>query len=268
MIFDRGQVPLENSLANRFVSLPILGEENVYICDDGVNCTFLRDVNGRESLLNKCFEKHLPLHEILLEWFRFYYEVDFSSVTLCIISGQLKTKLKRRDFQNCLDLTNPLQPDQNVSINVSQKTIQLFQQKCAASQLALLKVIRDEIDEDGGRMTDLFSQASLTPKEKNLNLLKDIVSSRGKENARSPSQNPQAEGKGISVQIDDGEKVAETAENVGASHQKPNSQNNPAFSVERKFNLSSSSYVKQKNILNSEKKKLKEKVQHVFDPKF
>ena len=78
--------------------------------ENGLNCTFLRDVSGYENALNISYEKtdiaELSLSQLFLGFFEFYAQFDYNSNSVCVISGNVISKNKRD--RKYLDVKNPL----------------------------------------------------------------------------------------------------------------------------------------------------------------
>ena len=150
-----GMLPPFNKLCQ--LSDPSVDE---YICDDGVNCTFLRDISGLQPDLNRHWMLQpvidgntlyvsptvplnagnpLSLKEILKEFYAYYASFDFKKKTICIRSGKIQHKqfvTSQRVAHKVsydLDITNPLEPDLNVSSNIKERAVKHFQKACKES---------------------------------------------------------------------------------------------------------------------------------------
>ena len=123
------------------------------VCEDGTDCTFLRDISGRQSGFNGRLGQADPAAgDLLLAFFRFYgHAFDYRRHAVCVVTGQLQPRRSadriggngsgKQSF--FLDVTNPLEPDLNVAANVQEHALQKFQQRCRLSA-ALLEDSTDE----------------------------------------------------------------------------------------------------------------------------
>ncbi len=103
------------------------------MCEDGVDCTFLRDVDGLQHRLNALWDspEQPDTARLLADFFLFYgSEFDFGRQAVCVVEGEARTKRRARPAQRHLfhlDMTNPLEPDLNVAGNVQLHAIEKFQ---------------------------------------------------------------------------------------------------------------------------------------------
>ena len=136
-----------------------------YICNDGVNCTFLRDISGLQPDLNKHWmlqpivdgnklysSPTVPLNsgqpisikEIIKNFYSFYATFNFQKDIICIRSGKIlprQYKKNRRSTHHELDrnssssviITNPLEPDLNVGSNIKERAVLKFRKACKSS---------------------------------------------------------------------------------------------------------------------------------------
>ena len=88
--------------------------QDSYQCRDGVQCNFLHNINNQKGLLNKCFNSDISLSELLLEFFQFYANYNFTTNALCPVSGTSIVKTRRWKNSATIDLINPLEKDLNV----------------------------------------------------------------------------------------------------------------------------------------------------------
>lgn len=85
--------------------------EDRYVTEDGINCSFLRDVNN----LNETFSNNENLYELLLQFFQFCSEFDFATKAVSLNEG---VAISKPDY-SALYIVNPLERSLNVSKNVS-----------------------------------------------------------------------------------------------------------------------------------------------------
>ena len=88
--------------------------QDSYQCRDGVQCNFLHNISNQKGLLNKCFNSDISLSELLLEFFQFYANYNFTTNALCPVSGTSIVKTRRWKNSATIDLINPLEKDLNV----------------------------------------------------------------------------------------------------------------------------------------------------------
>lgn len=101
---------------NTLVKLAQPGD--TYVTEDGINCTFLRDMRK----LNKPNENKESLESLLIEFFEFYSQFDFASKAVCLNEPVAITKP-----EHCaLYIVNPLERGLNVSKNVSIEELDRF----------------------------------------------------------------------------------------------------------------------------------------------
>lgn len=116
------------------------------ICDDGIECTFRRDLRGFKGQLNKCFNQPEPsVSQLLLDFFDFYSTFDFNNHGLCLLSGQRQRRRIRTNHQVTynLDLVNPLESDQNVCYNVRPHAVAMFVKQCQKSHQVMQDMMAD-----------------------------------------------------------------------------------------------------------------------------
>ena len=106
--------------------------------EDGLNCTFKRDISGFEYALNNSLINtdiaNMSLEQLLEGFFKFYASLDYNSVTICVVSGILQPK-RKSDFRDALDIVNPFD-NRNVAANVKREAILRFRRSCIdASEL-------------------------------------------------------------------------------------------------------------------------------------
>jgi len=120
-------------------------DQDSYQCRDGVQCNFLHNISNQKGLLNKCFNSDISLSELLLEFFQFYANYNFTTNALCPVSGTSIVKTRRWKNSATIDLINPLEKDLNVSYNVSKRAVEIFQEQCkeSVSKIELLQSKKD-----------------------------------------------------------------------------------------------------------------------------
>jgi len=105
-----------------------------FVSEDGVTVNFLQDVGPHMSTLNTCLNSEVDLFELLLGFFQFYGEFNFETHRLNPIIGKAEVKDTTWNKSKCLDLINPIEPDLNVSYNVSRTALKQFKEKCRESK--------------------------------------------------------------------------------------------------------------------------------------
>lgn len=96
----------------------LIGPEDRYITEDGINCTFLRNLN----LLNHKIQNIDSLSSLLKQFFEFYSHFDFAKHAICLNEGVAITKP-----EHCaMYIVNPLERGLNVSKNVSLEEVERF----------------------------------------------------------------------------------------------------------------------------------------------
>lgn len=96
----------------------IVGSEDKYITEDGVNCTFLRDLNK----LTFKTKNNESLETLLRQFFEYYAQFDFKQFAICLNEGM---PIRKPDH-SVLYIVNPLERDLNVSKNVSLEELEKF----------------------------------------------------------------------------------------------------------------------------------------------
>lgn len=87
------------------------GKADQRMSEDGVNCTFLRDV----SKLSSSSDTNSSLESLLLGFFEYYAAFDFATQGIALGTG---APIRKRDH-TALFIVNPLETHLNVSQNVS-----------------------------------------------------------------------------------------------------------------------------------------------------
>ncbi len=142
---------MKSKRTRRSFSLP--GPQDHAKCDDGVDCTFLRDVGGLQHRLNALWDspESPDAAQVLSDFFHFYVEFDFSRNSVCVITGESQPKRPGNTPSHFsqswhLGAINPLEPHLNVSGNVQPHALDRFQEECRKSS----KVMERILDEEGG----------------------------------------------------------------------------------------------------------------------
>lgn len=94
------------------------GNNDVRITNEGINCTFLRDV----SKLPRTGENKKTLDQLLLSFFEYYASFDFHTNAISLNVGKIINKPE----YSALYIVNPLEVHFNVSKNVSLEEIERF----------------------------------------------------------------------------------------------------------------------------------------------
>lgn len=98
-----------------------LGPNDKYITEDGINCTFLRDLNK----LNHQTKNTESLEELLKEFFEYYSQFNFSERAVCLNEAVSVTKPEFSPMY----IINPLEKGLNVSKNVTSDEIDRFKKE-------------------------------------------------------------------------------------------------------------------------------------------
>lgn len=91
---------------------------DVCITENGVNCTFLRDLR----LLQFSTSNAATLEQLLVDFFEFYSQIDFADRAISLNEGRLVSKPDHSPVY----IVNPLEPQLNVSKNVSAEECERF----------------------------------------------------------------------------------------------------------------------------------------------
>ena len=170
-------------------------EKNDHVfCDDGVDCSFRRDIGGMQPDLNKLFgsPESPTLMQLIGEFFVFYANFDYEAKKICLTSARVTDKnveetsspmignTRGRDlYRNQkkssyhLFVTNPLEPDLNVSANVRERGVEKIRQECRIAADIMDKIAAGRLKEDpellvgslsgGGQMNLGLRVANLWP---------------------------------------------------------------------------------------------------------
>lgn len=98
-----------------------VGPSDKYVTEDGINCTFLRD-------LNKYNHKTLntgSLETLLKDFFVYYSQFDFTKNAICLNEAVTMTKPEFSPMY----IVNPLEKGLNVSKNVSMDEVERFKRE-------------------------------------------------------------------------------------------------------------------------------------------
>ncbi|KAG5683729.1 hypothetical protein PVAND_012994 [Polypedilum vanderplanki] len=115
---------------------------DIRVTDDNVNCTFLRDLNKIEFQTTN----NDSLQILLLQFFEFYSKFNFQQNGISL--NDAKPILKK---DNCaIWITNPLEPDLNVSRNVSFEELEKFRMEARDAAWTLESTIDKQKDPTWG----------------------------------------------------------------------------------------------------------------------
>ena len=131
-------------------------QEDVFVCQDGVDVGFLHDINQKKEELNKSYHSNISLIELLRGFFEFYSTFNFKLTALCPISGESLAKNSNWRHSSALDIYNPLEPQLNVSYNVNSKALGEFQEKCKQGRDRTKLLIQGQLGEDKELTDGLF----------------------------------------------------------------------------------------------------------------
>lgn len=92
--------------------------QDIKVTDDNINCTFLRDLNQLKFIV----KNKDPLGYLLIQFFEFYSQFDFSNRAVSLLEGKSILKADH----SALWIVNPLEPLLNVSKNVSLEELERF----------------------------------------------------------------------------------------------------------------------------------------------
>ncbi|RZC38102.1 poly(A) RNA polymerase, mitochondrial, partial [Asbolus verrucosus] len=107
-----------HQLTSYLTFIEYIRPKDQYVTEDGINCTFLRDLNK----LRKSTENKESLESLLIEFFEFYSQFDFETKAICLNEAVSITKP-----EHCaMYIVNPLERGLNVSKNVSLEELDRF----------------------------------------------------------------------------------------------------------------------------------------------
>lgn len=143
--------------------------EDIRTCNDGTNCTFLRDL----SLLQFETANKSSLETLLKEFFEFYAKLNFDEYSLSLNEGQLIEK----KTLHAVHIINPLQNELNVCKNVNSIQLLEFKQKASIASTSLKTTARNgskdwgivsllRRKENRFRVNNIYSQFNLVPNQK------------------------------------------------------------------------------------------------------
>ena len=179
-----GMLPAYTQLAERAT------EKDSFTTRDGVNVNFLHNINNQKELLNKCYHSDISLFDLLHGFFSQYATYDFSKNVLCPITGTDQMKTKQWKHSSHLDMINPLEPDLNVSYNVSAKGLEQFKNECRKSikKLNILKQAESEESSVKDGIFCIFKNENALPPRSRIVIpnMHEICSDDGRKNKKKP----------------------------------------------------------------------------------
>lgn len=92
--------------------------QDLRITEDGINCSFLRDLNALQFQT----ENQTELSQLLIEFFEFYSQMDFKERGISLNEGSAVSKPDHSPIYIC----NPLETHLNVSKNISTEECERF----------------------------------------------------------------------------------------------------------------------------------------------
>ena len=174
-------------------------ESDSFTTRDGVNVSFLHNINNQKELLNRCYHSDISLQDLLQGFFSYYATYDFSKNVLCPITGTNKMKTKRWKHSSHLDMVNPLEPSLNISYNVGPKGLEQFKDECRKSikKLNILKQASLEESPVKDGLFWIFKNETAPPQRPRLVIpsLKALDLGSGKENLKGKKSRSEREGK-------------------------------------------------------------------------
>lgn len=160
---------------------------DIRVTEDDINCTFLRDLNRLEF---KTTNKD-SLHVLLREFFEFYSKFNFHENGISIIEGKSMIKV---DY-SAMWITNPLEPELNVSKNVSYEELERLKFEAKNASWIMETTERAKLDTDWGllalfraRKKKINAEAFFKPR---LVDIQDIFSTQTDETQNVQYKNPQ-----------------------------------------------------------------------------
>ena len=177
-------IVLSSSVTDKHGESSYIGSDSDFSNDRSVS--FIKDIAGLESQLNAHFNSDdLKLSQMLLDFFEFYANFNFDRNALCCLTGLLQPSrtnsyVGHGNYE--LDITNPLEPDLNVSVNVRRQGLAKFQKQCKTSHKILSFLLQES--EHKQKLFDLFELSGGNQRLLNVSI-KDLgfgVSSNNKEN--------------------------------------------------------------------------------------
>ena len=147
-------------------------KEDHLVCENDVDCSFLRDVSGYQTVLNQQWENQphlnpgeLSLAQMLTDFFDFYSHFDFKRKAVCVVAGRptpkraasTSNKVNDGKVSFFIDVTNPLERDLNVAGNVQEHAVALFQKKCRESLRKIFLLNKGEHDAGTSKLSHILS---------------------------------------------------------------------------------------------------------------
>lgn len=97
------------------------GSSDKYITEDGVDCSFLKDIKKYKTKTTNTE----TLESLLIEFFEYYSQFDFTSKAVCLNEAVALTK---PEF-SAMYIVNPLERGLNVSKNISLEEVERFREE-------------------------------------------------------------------------------------------------------------------------------------------
>lgn len=147
------------------------GSKDSIITDDGVNCSFIRDI----TKLNHTVSNNESLKSLLCQFFEYYSQFDFKKYSVCLNEA---VPLLKPDH-SALYIVNPLERQLNVSKNVSLEELDRFKEEVKSAAWVLQSA--EDVKTPNWGLLSILGVAeqksnSKTPKNRKLVSVKDILS--------------------------------------------------------------------------------------------
>lgn len=122
-------------------------KDDVRITDNHIHCTFARDL----SKVNYQTKNTDSLSHLLIQFFEFYSQFDFSNQSVSLVEGKSSSKMDH----SAMWIVNPFEPMMNVSKNVSLEELERF--KFESKNAAwILESSQEKSTEDNFTLLNLF----------------------------------------------------------------------------------------------------------------
>eukprot|EP00088_Acartia_fossae_P070781 TRINITY_DN9561_c0_g1_i4.p1 TRINITY_DN9561_c0_g1~~TRINITY_DN9561_c0_g1_i4.p1 ORF type:complete len:622 (-),score=62.01 TRINITY_DN9561_c0_g1_i4:53-1918(-) len=122
----------------------LASEEDRYVCEGGLEATFLHNVAPHITKLNPNLHSDTDIFELVHGFFDFYGTTNYTQRRLNPIKGEMEAKTTTWKKTAALDIINPLDPEMNVSHNVSQPALKQFTDLCRFSQKKCVEIKKKE----------------------------------------------------------------------------------------------------------------------------